>query len=87
MYFTTLRIGGIEFRPISKLTGAQILRDVPDTLPNEVPAETKRRSFTSHASQRHMNMRVLGTEVCHGQPLDWQAMVSPTAPSRGTVPI
>ena len=49
-YFATLRIGGIEFRPIPKLACAQVLRDVADTLPNEVPAETKRPTFRSYAS-------------------------------------
>jgi hypothetical protein len=33
VYLTTLRIGGIEFRPIPKLAGAQILRDVADIRP------------------------------------------------------
>jgi len=68
MYFTTLRIGGIEFRPIPKLARAQILRDVADTLPNEVPAETKRPTFPSYTSQRNMNMRMLRIEVSHRYP-------------------
>ena len=70
VYLTTLRIGGIEFRPIPKLAGAQILRDVADTLPNEVPAETKRPTFRSYASQRNMNMRVLGIEVSRRYPFE-----------------
>ena len=75
MYFATLRIGGIEFRPIPKLAGAQILRDVADTLPNEVPAETKRPTFRSYASQRNMNMRVLGIEVSRRYPFETRAEI------------
>ena len=50
VYLATLRIGGIEFGQIPQLAGAQVLRDVADTLPNEVPAETKRPTFRSYAS-------------------------------------
>jgi hypothetical protein len=70
MYLATLRIGGIEFGPIPKLAGAQILRDVADTLPNEVPAEAKRPIFRSYASQGNMNMRVLGIEVSRRDPFE-----------------
>jgi hypothetical protein len=59
---TTLGIGGIEFRPIPKLAGAQILGDVADTLPNEVPAETKHATLRCYPSQRNMNM-LLGIEM------------------------
>jgi hypothetical protein len=50
VYLATLRIGGVEFRPIPKLARAQILRDVADTLLNEVPAEMKRPTSRSYAS-------------------------------------
>ena len=74
-YLETLRIGGVEFRPIPKLARAQILRDVADTLPNKVPAETKRPSFGSNASQRNMDMRVLGIEVSHRHPFETRAKI------------
>jgi hypothetical protein len=70
MYLATLRIGGIQFRPIPKLASAQILRDVADTLPNEVPAEAKGPTFRSYASQRNMNMRVLRIEVGRRYPFE-----------------
>jgi len=70
VYLATLRIGGIQFCPIPKLAGAQILRDVADTLPHEVPAETKRLTLCSYASQRNMNMRVLRIEVSHRYPFE-----------------
>jgi len=75
MYFTTLRISGIEFRPIPKLASAQILRDVADTLPNEVPAETKRPTFRSYASQRNVNMRVLSIEMRRRYPFETRAEI------------
>src|ERR1700722_8268307 len=49
-YFATLRIGGIEFRPIPKLACAQVLLDLADPPPKKVPAETKRPTFRSYAS-------------------------------------
>jgi len=70
VYLATLRIGGIEFRPIPKLARAQILRDVANTLPNQVPAETKRPTFRSYASERDVNMRVLGIEVSRRYPFE-----------------
>jgi len=70
MHLTTLRVCGIEFRPVPKLASAQILRDVADTLPNKVPAETKRPTFRSYASQRNMNMRVLGIEMGRRYPFE-----------------
>ena len=75
VYLATLRIGGIEFRPIPKLAGAQILRDVADTLPHEVPAETKRLTLCSYASQRNMNMRVLGIEMGRRDPFEMRAEI------------
>jgi hypothetical protein len=75
MYFATLRVGSIQFRPIPKLAGAQILRDVADTLLNKVPAEAKRPTFRSHASQRNMNMRVLGIEMGRRDPFETRAEI------------
>ena len=75
VYLATLRIGGIEFRPIPKLAGAQLLRDVADTFPNEVPAETKGPTFRSRASQRNMNMRVLRIEVSRRYPFETRAEI------------
>ena len=75
MYLATLRIGGIQFRPIPKLASAQILRDVADTLPNEVPAEAKGPTFPSHASQRNMDMRVLGIEMRRRYPFETRAEI------------
>lgn len=75
MYFTTLRISGIEFRPVPKLASAQILRDAADTLPNEVPAEAKGPTFRSYASQRNMNMRVLGIEMRRRYPFETRAEI------------
>ena len=75
VYLATLRVGGIEFRPIPKLAGAQILRDVADNLPNKVPADTKRPTFRSYASQRNMNMRVLGIEMGRRYPFETRAKI------------
>src|SRR5579871_3468307 len=75
IYFTTLRICGIEFRPIPKLASAQILSNVADTLPNEVPAEAKRSTLRSYASQRNMNMRVLRIEVSRRYPFETRAEI------------
>jgi hypothetical protein len=75
MYFTTSRIGGIEFRPIPKLASAQILGDVADTLPNEVPAEAEGPTFRSYASKRNMNMRVLGIEMRRSYPFETRAEI------------
>ena len=60
MDLATLRFGGVELGTESKLPRTVVLRDVPDALADEIPAEANLPSFRSDTSQCNTNMRVLG---------------------------
>jgi hypothetical protein len=66
-HFTALGVGSVEFRPVSDLERAQVLRPLAKALLDVVAIQTKVLPIGSDSSKCDMDMRMFGIEVPDGQ--------------------
>jgi hypothetical protein len=64
------RLGPVEFCAIPKLARTQVRRNTPNPLLHKLAAQTQNLAAISHASNHHVNVRVLGVVVFSRNPFE-----------------
>ncbi len=70
VHLPVLSRSGIQLRSIPKLARTEISRDFADALLDVIPAETKRPSFRTDCTKRHVNVRVFRVVVGYRHPFE-----------------